>query len=126
MPTDPDPNARTISYGFRLRESEAQLIDTVRGELKRGPWMRAAALSVARSKDTPPEVSPRYRQDRTNRRTIHVRPWFSPIEARVIQEACGRRVTEQKKCSNADYVRDAALWLADFQVNPDNYVQTSL
>jgi hypothetical protein len=48
MARKPTPDGRRVHENIRLSEPEAALIDAVRGTTARGPWMRQAALEVAR------------------------------------------------------------------------------
>lgn len=43
-----EPEGRRVQVCFKISQPEADLIDSLRGGLERGPWMRQAALSVAR------------------------------------------------------------------------------
>lgn len=47
MPRKPTPDGRRVHVNIRVSEPEAALLDSVRGQLSRGPWMRAAALEAA-------------------------------------------------------------------------------
>jgi hypothetical protein len=42
------PEGRRVPVSFKLSESEAALVDSVRGDTERGPWVRQAALDAAR------------------------------------------------------------------------------
>lgn len=48
MPRPKSPDGKSIHENVRLSENEAAEIDAVRGSQARGPWMREAALRVAR------------------------------------------------------------------------------
>jgi len=45
-PKTPDGHRHHVN--IKLSDAEAAVIDAARGDLERGPWMRKAALSVAR------------------------------------------------------------------------------
>lgn len=47
MPRKPTRDGRRVHINIRVSEPEAVLLDSVRGELRRGPWMREAALGAA-------------------------------------------------------------------------------
>lgn len=49
MPRPKSPDGRRVHENVMLSEAEAALIDLVRGQVKRGPWIREAALEAARS-----------------------------------------------------------------------------
>lgn len=48
MSRQPDPDGHRIHVNIKLSGPEAEIIDAARGDLERGPWMRQAALAVAR------------------------------------------------------------------------------
>lgn len=47
MPRKPTRDGRRVHINIRVSEPEAALLDSVRGGLRRGPWMREAALGAA-------------------------------------------------------------------------------
>jgi hypothetical protein len=105
---------RTVVHAARLRESEAALIDSVRGTIPRGTWLREAALTVARSKDAPPVVGWRSGSKGGEARTVQVHSSFLPSEDAELRATCRRLAAQRQgaKCSPAEFMRDAALWLA--------------
>lgn len=48
MPRKPSPDGRRVHVNVMLSEPEEKLFDSVRGSAKLGPWIREAALEVAR------------------------------------------------------------------------------
>lgn len=53
MPRPPSPDGHRNHENVMLSDAERDLIDSVRGDLKRGPWIRQAALQVARGELVP-------------------------------------------------------------------------
>ena len=49
------PEGRRVPVSFKLSEAEAALVDSARGDLERGPWMRQAALDAAKGNTGIPE-----------------------------------------------------------------------
>jgi len=51
------PDGRRVHENVMLSEAEAAVIDAARGDVKRGPWIRQAALDAARREPAAVSIS---------------------------------------------------------------------